>query len=98
MSLNPLGLVKEVVESVGMAISYAYEDLVFMEHNAYLLQFTEGGKRLLIHMNKETNDESIREDVARLKAAAAEHGLDFRDGSFYTLAQEDGDNIRLEFL
>lgn len=98
MNLNPLGLVKDVVESVGMAISYAYEDLIFMEHNAYLLQFAEGGKQVLIHVNKETSSETIKGDLARLKTAAAEHGLDFRDGSLYTLAQEGEDNIRLEFL
>jgi DNA-binding IclR family transcriptional regulator len=42
MTLKPLGQVKELVESLGMEISYAYEDLVFLQHNGFLLQFDDG--------------------------------------------------------
>lgn len=41
MGLKPLGRVKDIVEAAGMTISYVYEDLVFIDHNAFLLQFTE---------------------------------------------------------
>lgn len=36
---RPLGLVKEALEQIGIEVSYAYEDLVFIQHNHFLLQF-----------------------------------------------------------
>jgi hypothetical protein len=55
MSLKPLGKVRELVESAGMAISYAYDDLVFLDHNAFLLQFDEDGRTVFIHTNSEVD-------------------------------------------
>lgn len=98
MSLKPLGMVKTVVESAGMGISYAYDDLVFLDHNAFLLQFTENDKEILIHANSEAAGEEIKDSVARLKNAAATQGLTFADGGLYTLTQLDAENLRIEFL
>ncbi|MBC8318154.1 MAG: hypothetical protein H8E41_09625 [Desulfobulbaceae bacterium] len=97
MGLKPLGIVKEIVESIGMEISYAYDDLVFMEHNAFLLQFTEKENELLIHMNRDADETELKNDIARLKKAASVHLVTFNDGTTYTLSQADDDNIRIEF-
>lgn len=97
MSLKPLGIVTEIVEAAGMGISYAYEDLVFLEHNAFLLQFTPNDKELLIHTNSEAEENEIKDSIARLKNVAMDHGMIFSDGSQYTLTQADDDNIRIEF-
>jgi hypothetical protein len=66
MSLKPLGIVTEIVESAGMGISYAYEDLVFLEHNAFLLQFTANDKELLIHTNCEAEEGEINDSITKL--------------------------------
>lgn len=39
MALKKLGVVKDIVESAGMEITHVYEDLVFLNHNALILQF-----------------------------------------------------------
>lgn len=98
MSLKPLGVVKTIVESAGMGISYAYDDLVFLEHNAFLLQFTDNDKEILIHTNSEAEGEEIKDSIAKLKNVAAAQGVTFTDGGLYTLAQADDENIRIEFL
>jgi hypothetical protein len=98
MTLKPLGIVTEIVESSGMGISYAYEDLVFLEHNAFLLQFTANDKELLIHTNSEAEDDEIRDFIGRLKKVAADNGMTFTDGGRYSLTQADDENIRIEFL
>jgi hypothetical protein len=98
MSLKPLGIITEIVESSGMGISYAYEDLVFLEHNAFLLQFTANDKELLIHTNSEAEDDEIRDFIGRLKKVAADNGMTFTDGGRYSLTQADDENIRIEFL
>ena len=97
MGLNPLGVVKEIVESVGMEISYAYDDLVFMSHNAFLFQFTENVGELLIHINAEAQEEELQADITRLKKVATSHSMVVRDGTTYTVSQVDDENIRIEF-
>jgi len=98
MNLKPLGLVTEVVESAGMGISYAYEDLVFLEHNAFLLEFTAKDTELLIHINSEAEKSEIQDSIARLKEIAGAHGLTFTDGGLYALTQADDENIQIEFF
>lgn len=98
MSLKPLGIVTEIVEAAGMGISYAYEELVFLEHNAFLLEFTASNKELLIHSNSEAVESEIRDSIARLKKVAADNGVIFTDGGRYSLTQADDENIRIEFF
>ena len=97
MALKPLGIVKEIVESAGMRISYAYDDLVFIEHNAYLLRFTDESNELVVHVNNEADKSAIQDDIVRLKAEALVRKMNVRDGSSYILCQDDDENIRLEF-
>ncbi len=98
MNLRPLGIVKAIVESAGMGISYAYDDLVFLDHNAFLLQFTDNDKEILIHANSEAEGREIKDSIARLKNVAASHEITFTDGGLYALTQADDENIRIEFL
>jgi hypothetical protein len=98
MNLKPLGVVTEIVESAGMGISYAYEDLVFLEHNAFLLEFTASDMELLVHINSEAAESEIKDSIARLKKMAMEKGMTFSDGGRYTLTQADDENIRIEFF
>ena len=98
MSLKQLGVVKDIVESAGMGISYAYDDLVFIDHNAFLLQFTTQDNELLIHINNEADKSKVQATITRLKTEATAWKMIFRDGSNYTLSQSDHENINLEFV
>ena len=98
MALKKLGIVKEIVASVGMDISYAYDDLVFLDHNAFLLQFTEENDKLLLHCNCEADKDAIRDAIAILKGAALGHAMIVVDGSDYSLSQADDENIKIEFI
>ena len=98
MSLKQLGVVKDIVESAGMGISYAYDDLVFINHNALLLQFMDKKSELVIHVNSEADESAIQGDIIRLKAEATAKKMSLRDGIKYTLSQGDDENIRLEFI
>ena len=41
---RPLGVVKQLLEEIGMEITYAYDDLIFIQHNPVLLQFGKVGE------------------------------------------------------
>jgi len=98
MSLKPLGKIKELVEAAGMQISYAYDDLVFLDHNAFLLQFDDDGRTVFIHTNREAESGEISRGVANLKkAASAANDVVMVEGVFYTLTQVEDNSISIEF-
>lgn len=90
-------MIKEIVETAGMAVSFAHEDLVFLDHNGFLLQFTDNDKEVLIHLNAEADKEVISRDVGQLAESAVSHDMRFVQGSFYSLYEEEDDSIRIEF-
>lgn len=97
MTLRPLGKVKNLVESLGMGISHVHEDLVFLEHNAFLLQFGQDGTSLIIHMNAEANKEDLSGSLEQLENAAPQHELHISQGDLYTIAPSEKDTIIIEF-
>ncbi len=98
MSLRPLGTVKEILESAGMDFSYAYDDLVFLEHNGFLLQFSEKENEVLVHVNEEADKNKVVQDLAHLQTKAEEKGMLFLSGDSYRLHEVDGENIQIEFV
>ena len=98
MALRPLGKVKELVESVGMGMSFAYEDLVFLEHNAFILQFGEDNESLIVHTNEEADPTELAAGLANLEKAASSCALQVIKGNVYRLSQAGDEKITLEFL
>ena len=97
MSYRPLGLVKDMLGSMGLAITYAYEDLVFVEHNAFLLAFEEGAVGL--HLNVDCPPEEADALVERATAAGAAVDLTVLPRGRYELsADDDGGTLALRFL
>jgi hypothetical protein len=97
MGLKPLGVVKNIVEAAGMGISYAYDDLVFLEHNSFLLQFTDNDQEVKIHVNSEADEATVHGDIERLQEVALEQAMQFSRGTHYTLIPEGEDAVRIEF-
>lgn len=97
MGSKPLGVLKNIVEAVGMEISYAHEDLVFLEHNSFLFQFTDDDSEILIHVNREADKAAVDHDIDRLQLVASDHQIQLSYGGKYLLSQIDEENIRLEF-
>lgn len=97
MGLKPLGVVKTIVEAAGMGISYAYDDLVFLEHNSFLLQFTDNDREVTVHVNSEADEATVHSDIERLQEVAGGHAMRFTRGGLYTLVPDGEDTIRIEF-
>ncbi|HIJ91616.1 MAG: hypothetical protein OEV89_13220 [Desulfobulbaceae bacterium] len=97
MGLKPLGKVKTIVEAAGMGISYVYDDLVFLEHNSFLLQFTDNDREITVHVNSEADEATVHGDIERLQDVACNHAMQCPRGGHYTLVPEGEDSIRIEF-
>ncbi len=96
--MNPLGKVKTIVEALGTDITYAYEDLIFVEHNGFLLQFTESDQEILVHSNSEADQATVADDIKRLRQIASGQGIQVLNGDIYTVDEGPDQSIRLTFL
>ena len=96
MTTRELGLVREALTAAGMDISYAYDDLVFLEHNGFMLQFTDNPHELLIHVHNRADTNTINGAVAILRTKGADLNLIFIQGRSYRIHEADGNNIKIE--
>ena len=96
---RPLGLIKEMIEAVGLEVTYVFEELVFIEHNAFLLQMGEEGKNVAVRFNTESKPEARPEMLSRLQRASSPLGLDVAAGGLFSIHQEDGEEtFQLKFI
>ncbi len=95
--LRPLGIVKEVLDEIGHEITYAYDDLVFIEHNDFLLQFAPTPNELGLFFNTECPPDEAEAIGQKLVSAASEKGLSVDLKGTYTMTEAEGDNLRITF-
>lgn len=97
MPYRPLGLVREMLSGMGLTPTYAFEDLVFVEHNAFLLQFEE--ETVGLHVNAECPDPELEPLVRRAVQAGAAVGLTVvMRGRYEMRANEGDDSFSVHFL
>ncbi len=96
---RPLGLIREVIDSTGLEITHVFEDLVFIEHNTFLLQMGDRGEEVRLYFNSESTV-ALRDDIARrLAEEGGKQGLNIeRLGTFRVTQEEGSAHFDLEFL
>ena len=94
---KPLGKITAILADLGLEVTYAYDDLVFVQHSAFLLEFTDEPTTLKLYTNSEC-------DAAEANEIASKIVLEFDKGGFvtepsgrYTLSQNDDETLKLEF-
>ncbi len=95
---RPLGVVKEMLEQAGVEVTYAYEDLVFIKDNHFLLQFGKVGEILFFYANVEMGDADGRQRFAALLPVVSAQGLTLIHRGCYRLSAGEDENLSLEFL
>lgn len=97
--LRPLGLVKNIVERLDLEVTYVYEDLVFIEHNAFLLQMgADHGEDLFVWFNEESTPDDRPQILLRLVEEGQNNGMRIQEKGTYSLTGEgEDDAIQLHF-
>ncbi|KAB2888979.1 MAG: hypothetical protein F9K32_14470 [Desulfobulbaceae bacterium] len=96
---RPLGLLRELIESMGLQITHVFEDLIFIEHNAFLLQMGEEGADVRLWFNSESLPAERPAIAATLAKAGADCGLRVeRRGTFRLEQQVGAEQLCLELL
>jgi hypothetical protein len=91
MANRPLGLVRDMLAGMGLGLTYAYEDLVFVEHNAFLLQFGDTDESVGLHVNADCPDGQLANLVANAVRAGAAVGLTVAMRGRYEIRVNDQD-------
>lgn len=96
---RPLGLIKDVIEATGLTITHVFEDLVFIEHNAFFLQMGDRGEDVRLYFNTQSQAD-MREKIARQLATEGRiRNLNiWRTGTFRVTQEEGSEQFQLEFL
>ncbi|MBP1626824.1 MAG: hypothetical protein H6Q00_1299 [Holophagaceae bacterium] len=98
--LFDLGRVQNAVKAAtGLEVTHAYQDLVFVEHSAFMIQFdADDLKRFLCHFNEECPPADRAKLLTHLQAAAEKEGLTCAEGKVFRLEQvPDKEEIQILF-
>lgn len=98
MKDKSLGTITEIIESVNMGVSHAYDDLIFLEQPEYLLQFTKNKKEVLVHVNEYIREETLKIPLPVLQKRAKEYTMHFIRGSYFRVSQTDKEHLHVELL
>lgn len=97
MSLRPLGRVLTILEHLGLEATYIYDDLVFVQHGALLLQFSESAEELNLYINEECDPEEAERDTQRLTEAFSETDLGLAVQGRCRFTSNENNTISIQF-
>ncbi|BBD08145.1 hypothetical protein [Desulfovibrio ferrophilus] len=95
--VRPLGLIKDLLEDLGQEVSYAYDDLVFVGHNAFLFQFTGQGAFVDLYFNTQCKDAERQRLASAIIRGGVCRGLTVTPKGQYDLIENDDETISIEF-
>jgi len=96
---RPLGIIASCLESLGFQITHSYDDLIFMEHNAFLLQMGEKGEDVRIFFNVDCEDDKRQEIATELTERGKSYNLVISNVGRYQLTpNEKDDTLQLQFF
>lgn len=100
MELRPLGIAKEIIEETGLEVTYNYDDLVFVQHNPFMIQFDdENSKNLKLFFNVDCEEETAVKLEAQLKTFALQREFTITpSGKFEMTQKEDTEEINIKFI
>ncbi|MDC7220268.1 MAG: hypothetical protein PQJ59_10025 [Spirochaetales bacterium] len=96
---RPLGYVKQGLAELGQEVSYTYDDLVFPEHTAYIIQFGKENYELNIFFNTECPEDEVKsltEELTNVMAGSIGFSLSF-PGKFTLTPKEETEEMELVF-
>jgi hypothetical protein len=95
-----LGTAKEIINTTGLDVTYAYDDLVFVEHSPFLIQFDDDNPRnLKLYFNTDCESDAAGKLEAQLTAAATAKDFTIQKSGRFTLQQKEGaEEVEVKFF
>ena len=97
---RPLSDVKMILEEAGTDITYAYDDLIFVDHTAFLLQFDDDKpSNLKIYFNIDIEKTEAEQTEIKLTPLLAKRKMKLvKAGQFQLKQKEESEEIDILFF
>jgi hypothetical protein len=96
--VRPLGLVSAVLAGMGLEVTYVYDDLVFVSHNAFMFQFEDKAGAVRLYFNVDCPEEEAAGILDRLVSSGRGKGLTISPQGRYELGQNQDESMSLRFI
>ncbi len=98
MNYRDLEAVRQIVDdATGLDISYAYDDLVFPENGAFIIQFDEeSNDKLHCFFHQDCNSSDAENIFANLTSECQKKKCTIEKGSSF-MFEQDGENVKIIF-
>lgn len=97
-SAKPLGKITAILADLGLEVTYAYDDLVFVQECAFLLQFVDETSNLKIFINTECHPAEANLAEKQIIEAHTKVGFNLIPSGQYTLTENEDKTISIEFM
>ena len=88
------GIIKE---ATGLDITYAYEDLVFPEHMAFLIQFDDNNaNNLFCFFHSDCNPQSRKDIYQQMAKVSSEKKITLEESGTFNFEQK-GEDVEIRF-
>ena len=94
---RPLGKITALLTGLNLEVTYAYDDLIFIQHSAFMLQFTDDPAKLKLFTNTECDPKEADAVADNVVAEFAKAGFDVWPAGRYTLTPNDNETLNIEF-
>jgi len=95
---KPLGKITALLADLGLEVTYAYDDLVFVQHSAFLLQFTEQPRTMELFTNSECHPGEANLMIYKIIDSFKRDGFTVVPGGHFTLTQGEEQTLEIEFV
>jgi hypothetical protein len=96
--LKPLNRIQFVLEKLGLKITYAFDNLVFVEHNAFLVKMGERGEDVFVYVNVDANKNEYPVIIEKLIDAGKREELIVTCMGKFKLSDAGNEQITIEFF
>lgn len=86
-----------MIEQMGLEVTYAYEDLVFISHNAFLLRMGDAGEKVHLYFNNESQTDQRGMIEEQLHKLACQRGLIIVNSGTYDLNPREDRQMDIHF-
>ena len=96
----PLGRVLNIIEPTSLEVTYNYDDLVFVEHNPFIIRFDDKDSQLIyLHFNNNLEAVEAERLTTILNKSTLNEGLKLKlDKKFTLTANEQTEEIEIKFI
>lgn len=100
IGIRPLPEAEKIISSIGLEMTYPFDDLVFVEHNPFFLRFDDdNAEHIIVHFNKDCVEDEKQKMLRIMQKEASSFGIKLSVELNYMMQQIEGtEEIEIQFM